>query len=124
MPRSTGVSFTKNFRDVSEVFVSAEVLLRGDHVRDFDVLDLSSVVRHATRGVLDRAVRHCEQRIIFRHSDVQSRADFGSALTHEDVSCFCALSSVKFDAKTLSLRVSYIGCRAASFFMGHSGFVA
>jgi hypothetical protein len=93
-----------------------------DHVGDLHELEGAGESLHTAVREFDDAVRGGEQGVIAALGDVQTRADLGAALTHDDIADLGKFTSVELCPQALTLGIAAVGCRAACFFMSHKGY--
>lgn len=97
------------------------MLLRFDW-GDVDKLHHLEVARVANDAFLRKAHDPCrdgEERIVRSLPDIEPWTDLGTALTDENVARFCVLTSVLFDTKALTVRITAVLCRTLGHFCCH-----
>lgn len=97
------------------------MLLRFDW-GDVDELHHLEVTRVANDAFLRKAHDPCrdgEERIVRSLPDIEPWTDLGTALTDENVARFCVLTSVLFDTKALTVRITAVLCRTLGHFCCH-----
>ena len=90
-----------------------------DDVGELDLLEGAGVAADLLFGELDQAFGHREEGVVLAHLHVQTRADGGAALAHDDVADVGELAGVEFGAQALTLGIAAVTSRAASFLMCH-----
>lgn len=90
-----------------------------DDVYELGHFERSRESANALIDILNGSVCRGEQGVVLALHHVQTWADFCSALSDENISVSGEFTSVLFDAKALTLRISAVLCTTTRFFVCH-----
>lgn len=94
--------------------------LNRQDVDELDHFEVPRVTDHSLGRKAHQTIRHREERIVRTLANIDSRADFCAALTNQDVARSSEFSSVFFDAKALTVRITAVPGGTLGHFCCHS----